>query len=295
MDAFCTFHPLVNFIYFALTIGCTMAFQHPVCQAVSLGCALAYAICLDGRKTVLSLVKFLLPLLLLTVLINPVFSQQGDTVLHYFPNGNPLTLESILYGLSAGGMLVSAYLWFRCLGNVISSDKLMYLFGKAAPALSLLLSMTLRFVPGFKKQFSVVVDAQRTAGRDVSTGSITKRVGNAIAILSVMVSWALENAVDTADSMKSRGYGLAGRTAFSIYRFEKRDIIALVWLLTAGAAVIAGGITKQLSWQYYPYIDGVLAQPVSIAIYALYFGLCITPTIINGKENAKWRCLKSKI
>ena len=41
--------------------------------------------------------------------------------------------------------------------------------------------------------------------------------------LSVTVTWALENAVVTADSMKSRGYGLPGRTAFARQRFDGRD------------------------------------------------------------------------
>ncbi len=41
--------------------------------------------------------------------------------------------------------------------------------------------------------------------------------------MSILVTWALENAIDTADSMKDRGYVLPGRTAFSIYRFDRRD------------------------------------------------------------------------
>ena len=35
-----------------------------------------------------------------------------------------------------------------------------------------------------------------------------------ITILSIMVTWCLENAIETADSMKSRGCGLPGRSAF---------------------------------------------------------------------------------
>ena len=38
----------------------------------------------------------------------------------------------------------------------------------------------------------------------------------------------LENAIDTSDSMKSRGYGLTGRTAYSNSVFDKRDVTALI-------------------------------------------------------------------
>lgn len=52
---------------------------------------------------------------------------------------------------------------------------------------------------------------------------LIKRAKHGIKIMSILVTWALENAIDTADSMKDRGYGLPGRTAFSIYRFDRRD------------------------------------------------------------------------
>ncbi len=45
-----------------------------------------------------------------------------------------------------------------------------------------------------------------------------------------MITWSLENAIETADSMRSRGYGLPGRSAFSIYRMDSRDKLALMWL-----------------------------------------------------------------
>jgi hypothetical protein len=84
------------------------------------------------------------------------------------------------------------------------------------PALSLVLSMTLRFVPKFTSQIKVVSEAQRCVGRDVSEGSILQRARNGLTILSIMVTWSLENAIETADSMKSRGYGLPGRTVFHL-------------------------------------------------------------------------------
>ena len=68
-----------------------------------------------------------------------------------------------------------------------------------------------------------VSEAQTCIGRDTKNGSVFRRVGNAIKIFSIMVTWSLENAIETADSMRSRGYGLPGRTAFSIYRFDDRD------------------------------------------------------------------------
>ncbi|MEG2680034.1 MAG: energy-coupling factor transporter transmembrane component T, partial [Oscillospiraceae bacterium] len=77
------------------------------------------------------------------------------------------------------------------------------------------LSMALRFVPKFREQAKVVSNAQRCVGRDVSNGALIQRARHGVRMLSILVTWALENAIETADSMKSRGYGLPGRTAYS--------------------------------------------------------------------------------
>lgn len=89
----------------------------------------------------------------------------------------------------------------------MTSDKFIYLFGRIIPSLSLILSMTFRFVPKFKEQVQEVSNAQKSMGRDSSEGSVFARVKNSIRILSAVITWSLENAIDTSDSMKSRGYG----------------------------------------------------------------------------------------
>ena len=54
----------------------------------------------------------------------------------------------MLYGLASAALLSATLLWFTCYNTVMTSDKFIYLFGRVIPALSLVLSMTMRFVPG---------------------------------------------------------------------------------------------------------------------------------------------------
>ena len=294
-DTFSSYHPIINFTYFVLMFVCAMFFMHPVSLLISLTCALTYAIYLNGRKAVRFSLMYILPMMLMAVLINPAFNHEGATILTYLPSGNPLTLESILYGIAAAIMLASVITWFSCYNAVMTSDKFVYLFGRIIPALSLVLSMTLRFVPKFKAQLHVVSEAQRCVGRDVSDGSVFQRLKNAITILSIMVTWSLENAIETADSMKSRGYGLSGRTAFSIYRFDERDKAALIWLCFCGFYIFAGWMAGGLSWQYYPVVKGTLVGAFPISFQLVYLALCLTPVILNGMEDRKWKRLKSEI
>lgn len=268
-----------------------MFLMHPVSLLISLGSAATYQICLNGRKAVRYQMRFILPMALLAAIINPAFNHEGVTILTYLPTGNPLTLESIVYGVAAAILLAAVVIWFSCYSEVITSDKFVYLFGRIIPALSLVLSMTLRFVPKFKAQIHVVSEAQRCIGRDVSTGTVLQRIKNAITILSIMITWSLENAIETADSMKSRGYGLTGRTAFSIYRFDGRDKIVLAWLGFCGFFLVSGWIAGGFYWRYYPTVQGAARTPLTISFYLVELLLCLTPVWMDLQADWAWKRL----
>lgn len=237
---------------------------------------------------------YLIPTLLLAAFVNPAFSHEGVTILTYLPSGNPLTLESICYGIAAAVMLVTVILWFSCYNAVMTSDKFIYLFGKIIPGLSLILSMVLRFVPKFKAQLAKISEAQACIGQDVHSGGIIRRIKNGVKIISIMISWALEDAIETADSMRTRGYGLPGRTAFSIYKFDSRDKKAMAFIAGLIFIVIMGSFLKLNKFRYYPSMKGAGANPLSIFVFLCYFALCITPLCIELWEDRKWKQLESK-
>ena len=126
-DTFSQFHPLVNFAYFLAVLLFAMFFMQPVCLIIAIVSSTAYAVYLSGRKAVMFSLKFMLPMFILAAVINPAFNHRGITILAYLPGGNPLTLESIIYGLAAGIMLVSVIQWFSCYNAVMTSDKFVYL------------------------------------------------------------------------------------------------------------------------------------------------------------------------
>lgn len=294
-DSFSGYHPAVNFLYFAMVLLCTMFLMHPISLGISLLCAVAYCVNLGGKKALKNCLCFTLPVMLLAAVLNPLFNHEGVTILLYLPTGNPLTLESILYGAAAAVMLGAVILWFSCYSSVMTSDKFVYLFGRTVPALSLVFSMTLRFVPRFKAQLKIVNQAQKCLGRDTANGSLFQRLRNTVTILSIMVTWSLENAIETADSMKGRGYGLKGRTSFSIYRFQKQDLAALLWILFCGGVLLTVLLTGGLSWRYYPTLKGADFDALALISHLIYLALCLTPLILNRKENWKWKRFRSAI
>lgn len=295
IDSFSSIHPIVSFTYFTVAIMFSMFFMHPLFQMIAFVSAFSYSVMLKGTKGLKFNILYLLPMLLFMALLNPAFNHQGVTILFYLKSGNPITLESMLYGVSAALMFITVILWFSCYNAVMTSDKFIYLFGKIIPALSLILSMVLRFVPRYIEQIKAISNAQKCIGRDISQGNIIQKAKNGIKILSIMTTWALENAIETADSMKSRGYGLRGRTSFSNFRFDTRDKTMFFTMLSLIAIVLIGAMMGQNTIRFFPSIKFAEFTVLSFFVSIAYFILCMLPVIMNVQEAVKWKHIESKI
>lgn len=223
-------------------------------------------------------------------LLNPLTYHNGATVL-FVLNGNPITLEAFLYGLTAAGMIVAVMYWFRCFSHLMTSDKLMYLLGSLSPRLALLLSMTLRYVPLFSTQAKKIRQSQRALGL-YKNDNIVDSFRGGLRVFSVMVTWTLENGIITADSMTARGYGSGRRTHFTLYRFTRQDalLMASALLLTALAlwGAVGHGVVFYPAFRY----DPITARAaIGYIAYAL---LTLLPAIYIGKEALVWHCFASK-
>ena len=287
MRGFRSYHPVVNFTYFAVVILLSVCLMHPVCLGLSLVCSMIYAVLLKGQKA-MRFFLWMLPVPMTAILINPIFNHKGVTVLGHFPGGNPFTLESAVYGAAAAAMLLAVLGWFFCWNEIMTGEKLVYLFGRITPGLALVFSMTLGFVPRFRRQMQITVRAQQGIEGAVSGGSVAERGKRGVQLFSMLVTWALENAVETADSMRSRGYGLPGRSTFSVFRFETRDGLVLAGLV--GCSLFIGGMCLfgNVDWQYFPDAAFALWGWRSISLFAAYFLLCMLPVLIEIREVLRW-------
>ena len=291
-EAFSGFHPGVNLAFFAAVLGMTMFVWHPVYLLISFGCGCGYLLYLRGRRGMARQAGYLLPVLVLMAVLNPLFNHEGVTVLWYLPNDNPVTLEAVCFGLASAVMMGASMVWFGCCHTVFTSDKIICLFGRVVPAMSLLITMTLRFVPRFQHFLRSVLRTQRAMHRPENG---KEKLHQALAAFSATVSWAMEQSIVSADSMKSRGFGLGGRTAFSIYRFDRRDGVTLLILAVLWTGAALPHLLGSMGWTYYPGLTGQLLGPVQAAAYCCYGGMCGLPLLINLMEDRKWNALRSGI
>ena len=280
-------HPLVNFLYFGFVIGIIMFTMHPVFLVPAFLAGWCYSIFL-GRKKAL---KFNLILSLMTVvlmtLVNGLFNHNGATTLFYV-NDNAVTAEAFAYGLAAACMLVSVMVWFSCFNRIMSAEKIIYLFGKAAPVLGLTLSMIFRFIPLLKLRYKEIHEGQMGMGR-WNTKDPLKRMRQRGKEISILLSWSLESSIETSDSMEARGYGLPGRTGFHLYHFQRRDITALAVILVLSALTIAGLALGCGKMNFYPEFIMAKFAPMTVVSAVSYGVLLLFPFIIDLQGERKWR------
>ncbi|MDR0499954.1 MAG: energy-coupling factor transporter transmembrane protein EcfT [Coriobacteriales bacterium] len=327
-DAFGGLHPGPGYLFFGFVIVFSVVFLHPVVLAISFAGATGYAIYLTGAKAVRFTLALLVPVMLLAALLNPAFNHRGATILFYLWTGNPFTAESLLYGALGGLMLGTVVQWFYCYNAIMTADKFIWLFGRITPALSLVVCMVLRHVPHYKNQAMRIMSARQAMGIGAQNEAFGKRkirislqgcnvdkdganneafgkrkilraiiskVKDSFAVFGILTTWALENAIDTADSMTSRGYGTGKRTSYSDFRLVRRDIYALVFIATAAVICAATVASGAINVSYFPLFTMGVKGWAGLMMLLAWLAVCAFPLVFGLWEDAIWRSLKSKI
>lgn len=290
MRTFADSNPIAVAVYFLAASGIAMFSANPVVSTISLAGAVILFLMNNGRNG-LSTHLFSAALFLVMALVNPLVSHNGATVL-FVMNNNPVTLEALIYGICAAITVVAVLYWFRSFSQIMTSDKLLYLFGAMSPKLALTLSMALRYVPLFGTQIKKVHASQKALGL-YKDDNIVDSFKGGMRIFSVMTTWALENGIITADSMTARGYGIGKRSRFSLFRFKAEDVLLIFAAIILSMLTIYG--ISDVKVEFYPYVSVPESSIKNIAGYVSYGAMNLLPVIIGVKEELKWKYLRSKI
>lgn len=290
MRVFKNFHPAVQFVFFTAVIVVSMFSSNPVISAISAFGGGVMCRFVQGG-IIRSVLKFYLPFFVLIAVTNPIFNHNGITPL-FFVNGNAFTLEAVLYGVQLALTVTATILWFKAMSEIITSDRLLYLLGSAFPKIGLIVSMTFRFIPLFKKRMHSISIAQKAVGM-YSEAGIIDRVKKALGVFTALVSISLESAVETADSMEARGYGTGRRSSYSPYVFHKSDTVFLIFVVIMSVMALFGNMSADYS--FYPSCGPLPADYKALMAYVSVFLLVMTPSFIGIKEKITWNYSVSKI
>lgn len=292
MKYFAKINPAMLFIYYASIIIISMFCMNPIMIGISVLGSYIFLVSSEfGVRRSDHLICILI--IIIGTAVNMIFSHNGKTVLLVI-NNSPITLESAIYGFFASLMITAVFVWFRTFSKIMTSDKLLYLFGALSPKLELILSIALRYIPLFSAQAQKIKEAQQTSGM-YREDSLRDEMKNVNRVFSVMVTWALENGIVTAESMEARGYGVGRRTSFNLFRIKRSDIIFVTITILLFGVVIASLFFGALEFHYYPLF---LLPSISLSqkvAYVSYIILVLMPSFIEKCEELRWKYYRSKI
>ncbi len=111
--------------------------------------------------------------------------------------------------------------------------------------ISMMISLTLRFIPTLLDETNKIMKAQASRGVDFNEGKLKDKVMQIISLLVPMFVISFKRAEDLANAMEARGYIIdAPRTKLDLLKFKAIDYIALVISLSCLALVIYFKIVK---------------------------------------------------
>lgn len=303
--AFDSLHPALPLVYFAVALVLAMAAPHPTLLALSFAIAALYGVWLRGGRAVARSFAWQVPLLAVIVAVNPLFSSTGTTELFRIGT-QAVYAEGYANAATMALLLLCVMQWFANADAVLGSDKVMGTLGGILPTISLMISMIMRLIPQFVRRGHTINNALNacTAARNpsasmVSGGAFAKeahraeharhqerrteqneankpahrfsaiRFADHLRTVTTLMGWSMENSLETADSMRCRGWGANHkRTTFRRNRFRAYDALLLsaLALLSVGAAAAAYALMD--GFGFFPAFHGSLSNPL-VALYVL--------------------------
>lgn len=199
--------------------------------------------------TYLKNIKSILPIILITALLNMFYVAEGKTVISFW-----------IVNITDGGIERALFMAVRIIVLIMASAMLTYtttptmltdaiesLFsplryiglGGAVHTIAMMMTIALRFIPTLIDETDKLMNAQKARGADFDSGSLLKRVKALIPILIPLLISSIRRAFDLSEAMESRCYtGNYTRTRMKQLKFRKRDFITLPTLAVSFAVTI---------------------------------------------------------
>lgn len=193
-------------------------------------------------------IKPIVPFLLITAVLNLLFIAQGEVYFRWK-----------FIKITEGGVNTSVFMIFRIIFLIAGSSLLTYTTSPIALTdaverllsplkklkfpvheLAMMMTIAIRFIPTLIEETDKIILAQKARGAEISTGSITNRMKNVIAIIIPLFVSSFRRAEELATAMECRCYnGGEGRTRLRQLKSGLRDFAALLFTFVFLGSVIA--------------------------------------------------------
>lgn len=286
-SGFQSYHPYVQFCYYLCVGILAMYFNHPIFLAVACLLLIFVNLSHDGGRALRQWIPVFIIMSMLIILLNPILVSRGTNILFYF-RGKQVTLEATIYGVTMALFIVIILMMFVSFNFILNGNRFLFIFSKLLPRTAFLVMIAIRFIPLLKRRLDEISEVQQIRGMTIKHGNLKDRTKNGMLLIQILLTWSLEEAVQTADSMKSRGYGIGKKSSYIPYKMEKRDWASLIFLILLFIICIAGGTLGYGKIVIYPELG-----PVGMFYFDWILLLCMIllfafPLWAEGREKLRW-------
>lgn len=210
------------------------------------------------------------------VVINGLVDHTGATVVLLVPSwvpvvGGPVTAEAFAYGASVALGLMAAVSVAAALSVVVEPSDLVDGLPRPLARTGVALGAALNLVPNVALSVRSITDAQRMRGWR------PRGVRGLVDLAVPVLLDTIEQSMQLAESMESRGFGAGRRTSAVVHRRRGVDLVVGVGALLTLAGLVA---TRLAGWSgaWYPFPTvaapslalPLLAPPVALALLGLW-------------------------
>ena len=232
--AFCMAFALVPALY-----------QHPP-TLLAAGAGVVLAASLAGvSRQVWRATLIGLPIAIVIALVNPLVSQNGDTVIlrlgELLGQRFDVTLEAILFGLIAGLRVLVLIATFGLFNAIVDPDELLKAVRRVSYRSALTASLATRLVPVLVRDATRMGEAARCRARPAPRTLVARAA----------LGSALDRAVDVAAALELRGYRSAVRPAGARRPWSRHDV--RVMAAAVATLVLVAGMRALGVGEFEPY------------------------------------------
>lgn len=247
--------------------------DHPLVLVADLCAVVAAGVVVGVGGELRRAARIGLPVALLFVLINPLVSQNGATLL--VRGGTVLgrrldvTLEALAYGGVAGlRVLVLIVVFAGLFSAAVDPDELLRLFRRVSYRSALTASLATRLVPVLARDAGRMGDAARCRPERPARAAVARATLNG----------ALDRAVEVAAALEVRGYATARRPRRRRGHWSRHDLSVGTAAAALALLAVAARVAGVGAFQPYPELSMALG-PEEMALVCGLVLLAVAPLV----------------
>jgi energy-coupling factor transport system permease protein len=250
-------------------------FDNPIVLASLLCAAIVAAVGAGVARDLRRWAVYAAGLALLVVIINPLVTSDGLTVIvrggSFLGRRWDITLEAVVYGGVAALRVLDIVLAFALLSVAVDPDELLLALRRISYRSALAAALTTRLVPVLARDASRKSEAARCRARPPGRTAVARAA----------VGGSLERAVELAAALEVRGYSRARRPRVARRAWSRHDVRVLASALAIVVLAVVAKVAGAGGFQAYPTTH-VAAGPAEAALALGFVALAVAPFVGVG-------------